>query len=130
MAVPSDRLYTRTHEWVRIDGDEATIGITDFAQHELGDITYIELPGIGDELGQSESFGIVESVKAASDIYMPLAGEVTEANEDAESSPELLNSSPYDDAWLIKIKIADSTQIDDLMDASAYERYLEDEGGH
>jgi glycine cleavage system H protein len=130
MAVPADRKYTRTHEWVLLDGDLATIGITDFAQNELGDITYIELPGVGDELGQSDSFGIVESVKAASDIYMPVAGEVTEANATAEDAPELLNTSPYDEAWLIKVRIADETQLDDLMDASAYEKYLEEAGGH
>lgn len=130
MAVPTDRKYTRTHEWVQVDGATATIGITDFAQNELGDITYIELPGVGDALGQSDSFGIVESVKAASDIYMPVAGEVTEANSAAEDTPELLNASPYDEAWLIRVKIENEAQLEGLMDASAYEEYLEQEGGH
>ncbi len=130
MAVPTDRKYTKTHEWVLVDGDVATIGITDYAQNELGDITYVELPGVGDDLGQSDSFGIVESVKAASDIYMPVAGEVTEANGDTEDAPELLNSSPYQDAWLIRVKLSDAAQLDALMDADTYEKYLEEEGGH
>ena len=130
MSVPADRKYTRTHEWVKVDGDVATIGITDYAQNELGDITYVELPGIGDALSKSDSFGIVESVKAASDIYMPVAGEVTESNGDAEDAPELLNSSPYEDAWLIRIRISDNAEIDELMDPDAYSKFLEEEGGH
>jgi glycine cleavage system H protein len=130
MSVPTDRKYTKTHEWVLIKGDIATIGITDYAQNELGDITYVELPGVGDMLGQSDSFGIVESVKAASDIYMPLAGEVTDANADTESAPELLNSSPYQDAWLIKVKISEPDQLENLMDADSYSEFLEAEGGH
>jgi glycine cleavage system H protein len=130
MSVPTDRKYTKTHEWVLIEGDIATIGITDYAQNELGDITYVELPGVGDMLGQSDSFGIVESVKAASDIYMPLAGEVTDANADTESAPELLNSSPYQDAWLIKVKISEPDQLENLMDADSYSEFLEAEGGH
>ncbi|MEZ4520016.1 MAG: glycine cleavage system protein GcvH [Thermomicrobiales bacterium] len=130
MAVPSDRMYTRTHEWVLVDGDVATIGITDYAQNELGDITYVELPGVGDSLDKSDSFGIVESVKAASDIYMPLGGEVTESNGSTEEAPETLNSSPYEDAWLIKVKIADAKDLEELMDAETYEKYLEDQGGH
>lgn len=130
MSVPADRKYTRTHEWVLVAGDVATIGITDYAQNELGDITYVELPGVGDELGKSDSFGIVESVKAASDIYMPIGGEVTEANADTEDAPELLNSSPYQDAWLIRVRISDASEIDELMDADAYAKYLEEEAAH
>ena len=130
MSVPADRKYTRTHEWVLVEGDVATIGITDYAQNELGDITYVELPGIGDELGKSDSFGIVESVKAASDIYMPIGGEVTEANADTEDAPELLNSSPYQDAWLIRVRVSDTSEIDELMDANAYAKYLEEEAAH
>ena len=130
MSVPADRKYTRTHEWVLIEGDVATIGITDYAQNELGDITYVELPGVGDELGKSDSFGIVESVKAASDIYMPIGGEVTEANADTEDAPELLNSSPYQDAWLIRVRISDTSEIDGLMDADTYAKYLEEEAAH
>ncbi len=130
MAVPTDRKYTRTHEWIRLEGDVATVGITDFAQNELGDITYIELPGVGDQLDKSDSFGVVESVKAASDVYMPVGGEITESNADAEEAPELLNTSPYDNAWLIRIRVEDSGDLDELMDAAAYEKYLEDAGGH
>ena len=130
MSVPADRKYTRTHEWVMIDGDVVTIGITDYAQNELGDITYVELPGVGDTLVKEDSFGIVESVKAASDIYMPIGGEITDANDETETAPELLNSSPYQDAWLIKVKISDSAELEDLMDAGSYEEFLEAEGGH
>lgn len=130
MSVPSDRKYTRTHEWVLVDGDVATIGITDYAQNELGDITYVELPGVGDALGKSDSFGIVESVKAASDIYMPVGGEVTESNGDTEDAPELLNSSPYEDAWLIRVRLSNTSELDELMDADAYAKFLEEEGGH
>ncbi|HLT18432.1 MAG TPA: glycine cleavage system protein GcvH [Thermomicrobiales bacterium] len=129
MAVPTDRKYTRTHEWVLVDGDTATIGITDYAQNELGDITYVELPAPGDTLDKSDSFGIIESVKAASDVYMPVAGEVTETNSEAESAPELINSSPYEDAWLIRVKISDPKDLEELMDAEAYEAFLS-EGGH
>jgi glycine cleavage system H protein len=130
MSVPTDRKYTRTHEWVLVEGDVATIGITDYAQNELGDITYVELPGVGDALGKSDSFGIVESVKAASDIYMPVAGEVTEANSDTEETPELLNSSPYGDAWLIKVRMSDASELDELMDPDSYAQFLEEEGAH
>lgn len=130
MSVPKDRKYTRTHEWVLVEDDVATIGITDYAQNELGDITYVELPDVGDALGKSESFGIVESVKAASDIYMPVSGEVTDANKDTEDAPELLNSSPYEAAWLIKVKINDASELEDLLDPDSYEKLLEEEGGH
>ena len=130
MSIPKDRRYTKTHEWVLVEGDVATIGITDYAQNELGDITYVELPGVGDELGKSDSFGIIESVKAASDIYMPVAGEVTEANGDTEDAPELLNTSPYENAWLIKVRIASNDDLDELMDADTYATFLEEEGGH
>ncbi|CAN5481001.1 glycine cleavage system protein GcvH [soil metagenome] len=130
MSIPADRKYTRTHEWVLIEGDVATIGITDYAQNELGDITYVELPGVGDALNKSDSFGIVESVKAASDIYMPVSGEITDANSDTEDTPELLNSSPYENAWLIKVKISDTAELDELMDADTYATFVEEEGGH
>jgi glycine cleavage system H protein len=123
-------MYTKTHEWVLVNGDVATIGITDYAQNELGDITYVELPGVGDSLGKSDSFGIIESVKAASDIYMPLGGEVTEANGDTEDSPELLNSSPYENAWLIRVKVSNEEELEELMDAESYAQFLEEEGGH
>jgi glycine cleavage system H protein len=130
MAAPSDLRYTKTHEWVRLDGDVATIGLTDFAQNELGDITYLELPEVGDALTQSEPFGVVESVKAASDIYAPVDGEVVERNADAVDSPEVINSSPYDRAWLIKIRLASPDQVESLMASDAYDTYAESAAGH
>lgn len=130
MAVPKDYKYTKTHEWVKIDGDVATVGITDFAQSELGDITYVELPPVGSSLNQSDSLGVIESVKAASDVYSPLSGEVIEDNSDVESSPEMVNSSPFEDAWLIKLKLSDESQLDGLLDAEAYEKLIAESGGH
>lgn len=130
MAVPKDYKYTKTHEWVKVDGDVATIGITDYAQSELGDITYIELPPVGSSLNQSDSLGVIESVKAASDIYAPISGEVVEDNTNVESTPEMVNSSPFGDAWLIKLKVTDQSQIDNLLDADAYEKLLEESGAH
>jgi len=130
MEIPRDYRFTKTHEWVKVDGDVATIGITDFAQSELGDITYLELPGVGSSLSQSEPFGVVESVKAASDIYAPVSGEVVEENESAIGSPEVVNSSPYNDAWLLKVRLTDSSQVDGLLDADAYEKLVAESGGH
>ena len=130
MAIPKDYKYTRTHEWVRVDGDVATIGITDYAQSELGDITYIELPPVGSTLNRSESLGVIESVKAASDVYSPLSGEVVEDNTEVEGAPEMVNSSPFENAWLIKLKITDESQLADLLDAEAYEKLIEESGGH
>ena len=126
MAIPKDYKYTRTHEWVKVDGDIATIGITDFAQSELGDITYIELPAVGSTLNKSDSLGVIESVKAASDIYSPVSGEVVEDNQDVEGTPEMVNSSPFEDAWLVKLKLSDPSQVDELLDADAYEKFLEE----
>lgn len=123
MSSPSDLRYTKTHEWVRLDGDVATIGLTDFAQQELGDITYVELPDAGDELAQFQPFGVVESVKAAADVYAPLDGEVVERNESVVASPELVNASPYADAWLLKIRVSDPSQLEQLMDVSAYDAH-------
>lgn len=126
MAVPKDYKYTRTHEWVKIDGDTATVGLTDFAQNELGDITYIELPAPGETLNQTDSFGVIESVKAASDIYMPVTGEVIEGNSEVEDAPELVNTSPFENAWLIKVRISNASELESLMDADAYDKYLEE----
>ena len=125
MAAPTDLRYTKTHEWVRLDGDTATIGITDVAQTELGDITYLELPESGDEVSRTKPFGIVESVKAASDIYAPFDGEVVEQNGNVVDAPELVNTSPYDAAWLIKVRLADPSQLDELMDADAYDAFAD-----
>ncbi|HEV2106727.1 MAG TPA: glycine cleavage system protein GcvH [Thermomicrobiales bacterium] len=125
MSTPPDLKYTKTHEWVKIDGDRVTIGITDYAQGELGDITYLELPEIGDDLSQAKPLGVVESVKAASDIYAPVDGEVVERNAEVIEAPDLVNSSPYDKAWLLKIRLNDASQVDELMDASAYDGFVE-----
>ena len=125
MTSPSDLKYTKSHEWVRIDGDIATIGVTDYAQGELGDITYLELPDVGGTVSGGEPFGVVESVKAASDIYTPIDGEVVERNEDAIAAPDVVNSSPYEGAWLIKVRVSDPTQLDQLMSAEEYDQLLE-----
>lgn len=130
MSIPKDLRFTRTHEWVRVEGDTAVIGITDYAQNELGDITYIELPQEGDTLDKSESFGVVESVKAASDVYMPVSGEIVEDNAEVESTPELINESPYEKAWLIKVKLSDPSQVEELMSADEYEKFVAEEAGH
>lgn len=130
MAVPKDYKFTKTHEWVKVDGEIATIGVTEFAQSELGDITYLELPSAGTEVRQSEPFGVVESVKAASDVYSPISGEVVEENAAAIDAPEVVNQSPFGDAWLIKVRIEDRSQLDSLLDADAYEQLVAESGGH
>jgi glycine cleavage system H protein len=130
MAVPKDYKFTKTHEWVKVDGDIATIGITEYAQSELGDITYLELPSAGTTLNQSEPFGVVESVKAASDVYAPISGEVVEENNAAIDAPETVNQSPFTDAWLIKVRLSDTSQLDNLLDAEAYEKLVAEAGGH
>jgi glycine cleavage system H protein len=126
MSVPSDLRYTKSHEWARLDGDVVTVGMTDYAQSELGDITYLELPDPGSSFAAEEPFGVVESVKAASDIYSPVGGEVVERNEDAVSGPDVVNASPYGDAWLIKIRVDDPSTLDSLLSAEEYEKYLEE----
>jgi len=128
MKVPAELLYTREHEWVLVDGDTATIGITDFAQQELGDVVYVELPEKGDSLEVEESFGSVESVKAVSEIYMPLSGSILATNEALVDGPEIVNQDPYGAGWMIKLSISDSDQIGELMSADDYEKYLSEEG--
>ena len=130
MTSPKDLRYTKSHEWVKVDGDVATIGVTDFAQSELGDITYLELPDVGDEVSGGDPFGVVESVKAASDVYSPVNGEVFERNEDAIAAPDVVNSSPYDGAWLIKVQLSDPNQVESLMTPEQYDELLETAGGH
>ena len=125
MASPADRRYTKTHEWISLDGDVATIGITDFAQAELGDITYLELPEVGDAIALDQAFGIVESVKAANDIFSPIDGEVIERNDEAMESPEAINASPFDRAWLVRVRIGDADQLAALMDAAAYDAFAQ-----
>ncbi|WP_298541681.1 glycine cleavage system protein GcvH [uncultured Aquimarina sp.] len=124
MNIPSDLKYTKDHEWIKIDGDIATVGITDFAQSELGDIVYVEVETVGEELEQEEVFGTVEAVKTVSDLFLPLTGEIAEFNETLESDPELVNSDPYGDGWMVKIKIADASQIDDLLSADGYKELI------
>lgn len=126
MTSPKNLKFTKTHEWVKVDDDVVTVGLADFAQQELGDITYLELPDVGSQVAAGEPFGVVESVKAASDIYSPLDGEVIERNDTAVDGPEVINASPYDDAWLIKVKVSDPSQIDALLDASAYDEFAAD----
>ncbi len=128
MKFPKKLRYTREHEWVLIEGSQATIGITDFAQHELGEVVFVELPKVGDSVTQGEPFGAVESVKAASDIYAPVSGEVTEINDDLTESPELLNDDPYGDAWLIRVEMGDPAEVEQLMTADDYKHYVEEEG--
>ena len=124
--IPADLKYTKSHEWVRVDGDVATVGMTDYAQSELGDITYLELPDPGTAVEATEPFGVVESVKAASDIYAPIGGEVVERNEDAVNGPDVLNASPYDQAWLIKIRLSNADALNALMSADDYEKFLQE----
>lgn len=121
MATPKEFKYSEDHEWVKVDGNTVTIGITEFAQSELGDIVFVELPEQGDNLEKGESFGSVESVKTVSELYAPLDGKIVEVNEELEDSPELVNESPYEGAWMAKVELSDESQLDDLMDADAYD---------
>jgi len=120
--VPAELRYTKDHEWVRVEGDLATVGITEFAAHELGDVVFVELPDVGRRLDQFATFGVVESVKAVSDLYAPLTGEVSEVNGALAGKPELVNAEPFGEGWMIRIQIADPGQLEGLLDAEAYER--------
>lgn len=120
MNIPENLKYSKEHEWVRVDGDTAYIGITDFAQSELGDIVFVEIDTVGDTIDADEIFGTIEAVKTVSDLFMPVSGEVLEMNDKLEDDPELVNTDPYGDGWLIKVKMADASQLDNLMDAAAY----------
>ena len=127
--VPTYLMYTESHEWVSTEEDNnARIGITDHAQEALGDLVYVELPSVGDEISQGDPCAVVESVKAASDIYAPVSGVVTAVNEELEADPAIINSDPYDDGWLFQVELSDSTEQEDLLDAEAYEASLEDWG--
>ena len=126
MKIVEGLFYTKEHEWVKIEGSKARIGISDYAQSSLGDITFIELPKVGDRLEQFKFFSSVESVKAASDIFAPLSGKIVEVNEVLSSKPELLNSSSYEDGWVIVIEIEDESEKDNLMDSESYKSYLEE----
>ena len=120
MNIPSELKYTKDHEWVKIDGDTATVGITDFAQSELGDIVYVEVETLDETLDKEEVFGTVEAVKTVSDLFLPLSGEIVEFNESLEDEPEKVNTDPYGDGWMIKIKISDPSEVDGLMSADDY----------
>lgn len=127
MNLPEDCLYTKEHEWVRNLGDGVVAcGITDHAQDALGDIVFVELPDVGLEVEQGAEFGVVESVKAVSDVYAPVSGEIIEINDALDDAPELINDSPYKDGWIVKIELADAGQLDELMDVDAYADFLED----
>ncbi|WP_442265070.1 glycine cleavage system protein GcvH [Tenacibaculum sp. ZS6-P6] len=124
MNIPAELKYTKDHEWIKIDGDVATIGITDFAQSELGDIVYVDVDTLDDTVEIEEVFGSVEAVKTVSDLFMPLSGEVIEFNEALEDEPELVNSDPYEAGWMIKVKISDASQVEGLLDAEAYQELI------
>ena len=124
MSLPADLKYTKDHEWVRIEGDIATVGITDFAQGELGDIVYVEVETEGETLDREEVFGTVEAVKTVSDLFLPLTGEIIEFNADLESEPEAVNEDPYGKGWMIKIKFSDESELETLLDASAYQEII------
>jgi len=124
MKIPDNLKYTKEHEWVLLEGDTATVGITDFAQRELGDIVYVEVDTEGEELDQDEVFGTVEAVKTVSDLFMPVSGEVKEFNEDLEDEPELINKDPYGKGWIIRIKATSLGEMDTLLDAEAYKKYV------
>lgn len=122
---PDDVRYAESDEWVKIEGDDVTVGLTDYAQDQLSDVVYVELPEVGDTLAKGDSYGVVESVKAASDMYMPLGGEITAVNEALEDTPELVNEDPYGKGWMIRFKASDPSEADGLLDAKAYDAHCD-----
>ena len=124
MEIKADLKYTKDHEWISIDGDSATIGITDYAQGELGDIVYVEIESLGEQLDKEEIFGSVEAVKTVSDLFLPVSGEITEMNDSLEDNPELINDDPYGEGWIIKMKISDQNELSDLLSADAYKELI------
>jgi glycine cleavage system H protein len=127
MNIPSELKYSREHEWVRQEGNLVTLGITDYAQEELGDIVNVELPDEGDEIHKDEAFGAVESVKASSEVFSPVSGKIVEVNEPLLDAPEMINEDPYDEGWMVKVELSDSSELDELMDAAGYVQYIEEE---
>src|SRR6056297_1220291 len=127
MSIPNDLFYTENHEWISMDGKEAVVGITEHAQEELGDIVFVELPSVEEELDQFEEFGVIESVKAVSDVFMPVSGIVVEVNEELMDQPELINEDPYGSGWLIKVEVKDKSDLDKLMDSAEYKAFIEEE---
>jgi glycine cleavage system H protein len=124
MNFPEDIRYTSEHEWIRLEGDEALVGITDYAQSELGEIVFVDVPTVGETVGQGEVFGSIEAVKTVSDLNMPVSGEVLEVNDALDAQPELVNNDPYGEGWIIRIAVKDASELDKLMDAAAYEASL------
>ena len=124
MSHPSDRKYSNEHEWVVADGDVATVGISDFAQDQLGEVVYVDLPGVGDRLAAGDTFGEIESVKSVSELYAPVTGEVIEVNDSLSDSPETVNQDPHGEGWMIKIRVADPTEVDGLMSADEYDEFI------
>ena len=122
--IPENLRYSKDHEWVAVDGETATIGITDYAQHQLGDVVYVELPKAGETFTEHEAFGSVESVKAVSEIFTPISGEVTEVNDGLNDTPEVVNADPYEGGWMVKLKMSSTGEIDALLSAAEYEEYL------
>jgi glycine cleavage system H protein len=124
MELPDDLKYTKEHEWVLVEGKVVTVGITDHAQEQLGDIVFVELPAVGDQVTKDEAMGVVESVKAVSDVYAPVSGRVVEVNDDLPESTEMVNEDPYGDGWMVKIEVSDPTDLDDLLTAEEYEQHI------
>ena len=129
MEFPESLLYTKEHEWVKVEANEATVGITDYAQKELGDIVFVELPDVNEELEQSKRFGVVESVKTVSDLLSPLNGKVIEVNTSLEAEPELVNASPFENGWMLKLEIKNKEEIKTLLSAADYKKFVEEESG-
>lgn len=127
---PKDVRYARTHEWARLEGETVVVGISDYAQDTLGDVVYVELPEIGEQYAQGEVFGVIESVKATSDLYAPVGGEVLEVNEGLMDDPAVVNQDPYGEGWIVRFRISDPAERETLLDAAAYGQLLEEEGGH
>lgn len=125
MSLPQDLKYSEDHEWIKVEGNTVTIGITDFAQSELGDIVFVELPEEGDDISSGDSFGSVESVKTVSELYAPVSGSIVAVNEELEDSPELVNESPYEGAWMLKVELSDESELDNLLDAAGYQAVIE-----
>lgn len=124
MAVPSELKYSKEHEWVKVEGNTVTIGITEYAQGELGDIVFVELPEVDDEINEGDTFGSVESVKTVSELYAPVSGKVVKSNDELEDSPEFVNESPYEKAWMVKVELSDESQIDELLTAEQYSEMI------
>ena len=123
--IPEDLRYSKDHEWVRVESDTATIGITDYAQHSLGDVVYVDMPRVGDKFGAHEAFGSVESVKAVSEVFTPLGGEITEVNDSINDTPESVNNDTYGEGWMVKIKMDNPLEVDAMLSSTEYEEYLE-----